>query len=314
MQGNKHNYFSLSITIKPEYRELEFIQEIEQRCEEIMTGMTVGEEWYSFKTKEQDVVMFVFKSESRKRVTQLIKLISRKSQTGIEKIVPQAVNRSKFYNTIKRLEKESDWVEIRAPEAFDDYMAEDLKVFENGKDSFLHWQRDIYELLFDEDENIRKADHRKIIHVLDGKGQKGKSSFIKYLCYKQPNEIAKFGYGTAGQLRSAVVKSGRREAYIIDLPRTKGASDKIEDLLTVIEEVKNGHVMTPFRGSLGVLMMEPPFILVFSNEKLPYGSLSADRWVCYEIVGEGDPTLVDITPVLNKPSKTLSAIKKSIKK
>ena len=47
-------------------------------------------------------------------------------------------------------------------------------------------------------------------------------------------------------------------------------------------------------GKSGTLMMEPPFVLVFSNQKLPYHMLSADRWNCFEITDKTKPELESI--------------------
>jgi hypothetical protein len=63
---------------------------------------------------------------------------------------------------------------------------------------------------------------------------------------------------------------GPKRAYFIDLPRTQGFYDKKGDLLSVIEEVKNGHVMSSMYGKGGVLIMPHPHIFIFSNEALIY--------------------------------------------
>ena len=53
--------------------------------------------------------------------------------------------------------------------------------------------------------------------IRDKDGKKGKSSFVKWLYYNHPLDIARLSFGTASQLRSAVFNMGRRKCYIIDL-------------------------------------------------------------------------------------------------
>jgi hypothetical protein len=84
---------------------------------------------------------------------------------------------------------------------------------------------------------------------------------------------------------------GPKRAYFIDLPRTQGYYDKKGDLLSVIEEVKNGHVMSSIYGKGGILMIPPPHIFIFSNEALNYQSLSKDRWEVYTLTEEPHPRL-----------------------
>ena len=84
---------------------------------------------------------------------------------------------------------------------------------------------------------------------------------------------------------------GPKRAYFIDLPRTQGFYDKKGDLLSVIEEVKNGHVMSSMYGKGGVLIMPHPHIFIFSNDALIYQSLSKDRREVYTLTEEPQPRL-----------------------
>ena len=71
---------------------------------------------------------------------------------------------------------------------------------------------------------------------------KGKSSFVKWLRYNYPLDIARMSFGRLSQLRSGVFNMGKRKCYIINLPGTKGRRDSIFDLLSVIEDIKNDFV------------------------------------------------------------------------
>ena len=166
------------------------------------------------------------------------------------------------------------------------YSAEDLKIFEDYRNLY-DWQKTLYEKIMAKimapDGEFNTADSSKIISVIDKEGKKGKNSFVKWLCYNHPLDIARLSSGTASQLRSAVFNMGRRKCYIIDLPRTKGKSDSLADILSVIEDVKNGFVTSSMDEGDKQLMMAPPTVIVFSNTTLPLHSLSEDRWDLYTI-------------------------------
>ena len=70
---------------------------------------------------------------------------------------------------------------------------------------------------------------------------------------------------------------------IYDLHRTRGKSDSLTDILSVIEDIKDGFVTSSMYGDDKQLMMSPPTVIVFSNIRLPYNSLSEDRWDLYTI-------------------------------
>ena len=53
--------------------------------------------------------------------------------------------------------------------------------------------------------------------IRDKDGKKGKSSFVKWLYYNHPLDIARLSSGTASQLRSDVLNKGIKKCYIIDL-------------------------------------------------------------------------------------------------
>jgi hypothetical protein len=187
-----------------------------------------------------------------------------------------------------------------------EFTQEELKLthFDN-RDNWFPWQRQLYDKLFDENDHIQEADDQKIISIIDGDGKKGKSSFLKWLCYSHPRQFLKLGYGTASQLRSGVMNNGPRRAYFIDLPRTKGFNDKTGDLISVVEEVKNGHVMSSMYGKGGVLLMPHPHIFIFSNQALNYQWLSKDRWEVYTLTEEPQPRLKE-TNHKNLTSQILS--------
>jgi hypothetical protein len=154
------------------------------------------------------------------------------------------------------------------------------------RENWFPWQAEIYNKIFDEKKNIREADDRKIISIIDEEGKKGKSSFLKWICHSNPKDFIKLGHGSASQLRAAVLNNGPKRAYFIDLPRTQGNDDRMCNLISVIEEVKNGHVMSTMSGRGGSLIMPHPHIFIFSNKPLKSNFLSRDRWDIYKVTND----------------------------
>jgi len=184
-----------------------------------------------------------------------------------------------------------------------DYIARDLESFEDEK--YLYpWQNSMMDILFETDKDtIKPGDSRTIYSIVDMQGCKGKSSFVKWLCYKHPLKLGRLSYGTAAQLRSSIINLGTRQAYIVDLPRTRGKRDSLADLLSAIEDLAGGFVSSPFRGASGQLMLEPPLIFVMSNFKLSYGLMTDDRWKIFEISEQAPYTLDEVTEDLLQDSE-----------
>ena len=140
-----------------------------------------------------------------------------------------------------------------------------------------------FDLLFLKTGEVRQPDPRKILFLLDTIGNVGKSSFFKYLYFKNPTSIGRVTYGSASQLRSSFINNRTKKIYIVDLPRTKGKEDRIEEILSTIEDAKNGMISSNMYGVGTTLLMEPPHIIVSSNYVIDQNALSEDRWESYEI-------------------------------
>lgn len=160
------------------------------------------------------------------------------------------------------------------------YSGRDLKVFESG---FYPWQEDIFDIFFERDKNTLKTPHdREIYWFTDPNGNCGKSKFIKYLCFSNSN-ITKLSFGTASQLRSSVVNAGPFQMYLVDIPRTLGQDDSLDSVISVLEDIKNGFVVSSMYGHHKTLMMDPPHVICFSNEDCPTSTMSADRWKLFRM-------------------------------
>lgn len=162
------------------------------------------------------------------------------------------------------------------------YEASDLLVFDNSA-RWYPWQKELMSRLFNKDLTIIEPDDRTIIWVQDLMGNSGKSKFVKHICYNYQEDTCKLAFGSSTQLRSACITAGARKIYFIDVPRTLGKDDDIFDIISVIEDIKNGFVVTSMYGKHQQLMFDPPHIVVFANVFCPQNTLSGDRLETYEI-------------------------------
>lgn len=100
--------------------------------------------------------------------------------------------------------------------------------------------------------------------------------------------VTSIPFGTATQMRTVVIKRGRKKLYFFDIPRTRGKQDFMEDVYSVIEQVKNGNVQSSMYGDPDMrLLMHPPMVWVFSNALPDLSSLSQDRWRLWQVDDKG---------------------------
>jgi hypothetical protein len=163
--------------------------------------------------------------------------------------------------------------------AYDD---SDIK-FLDSRESWYKWQIAFMSLFFDEAEtNYKTPDDRSVYWITDEQGNSGKSKFVKWLYCRYPNNT-KVSFGSATQLRTAVVEKGPKEMYILDIPRTLAAEDSIQSVISVIEDIKNGFVETCMHGNPRTLLMNPPHVVVIANTHCPQNLLTEDRWKTFGI-------------------------------
>jgi len=162
------------------------------------------------------------------------------------------------------------------------YSGSDVNFLEE-KNRRYPWQNQIFNKIFKDDEtSIKSTDDREITWIFDPQGNTGKSKFVKYLCSRN-SDIVKISFGTAPQLRSAIISIGQKKVYIIDMPRTLSEDDSLPSLISTLEDLKNGFVVSVFYGKYQQLLMDPPFVIVFSNKRCPVNMMSMDRWENLEI-------------------------------
>jgi hypothetical protein len=162
------------------------------------------------------------------------------------------------------------------------YSGEDIAILQDP-DKRYPWQNFIFHEIFDQiPTSLQAPDDRTIYWITDEEGCSGKSKFTKFCCVHN-DAIAKLSFGSAQQLRSAVISAGAKELYILDMPRTLGEDDSLAAVMSVAEDIKNGFVVSSFYGQSSKLIMNPPHIVIFSNKRPNVKYLTSDRWRCYTI-------------------------------
>lgn len=300
-QDNKNSYFALSVDIPPQVpltNKEEVINNIDADIDMVLSGIQATLDIARFEKVNQSKLVYFFKTKQRKRRGQLLRLTEKFIQTDKFEVKMDPLTKSNFYSGIKNFQENKNFRGVIDPVITNTYRGNDIQLF-NNRQNWYPWQNDVYSKIFHKGGAFREPDKRKIIFLLDEEGNCGKSSFFKWMYFNYPQNIGRITYGTTGQLRSSIANIGNKKLYIIDLPRAKGKNDNSEELLSIIEELKNRIVTNTFRDDGRTLMMEPPHIIVSGNYVLDQGLLSEGRWKSYKI---------------EKPTKTLKNITKSLQR
>jgi len=171
--------------------------------------------------------------------------------------------------------------EIYRSRALQVYSGEDLALFEE-RSNWHPWQRSLIQTMYVNFPNkLAPAHDRQIVWVLDYIGSSGKSKFVKNVCFRDDN-ACKLPFGTASQIRSAVVTMGPKRIYFLDIPRTIEEAE-LNSIISAVEDIKNGFVTAAMYGKYATLMFDIPHIIIFSNQPCPTSSMSRDRWKIYDI-------------------------------
>lgn len=154
------------------------------------------------------------------------------------------------------------------------YYGQDLMTM--NEETMYPWQRGLFEKL------KSTPDSRTITWIHDPSGNVGKSFFMKWYCFNF-KDSAKIPMGTSAQLKKSICSIGQKRAYFVDFPRTRGKDEDLENVVSLLEELKNGWVVSAMYGVYEQLLMEPPHVVIFSNFVPNKALLSNDRWEIYKI-------------------------------
>jgi len=282
----KNAYFYINLNIPKEFSNSEYLStQLSNSVDLILYSMGVSNDnkhLHIFKKINGTRIIYIFKSITRKRNGQLDKFCHRYlPQDKDIDFQSKGIKSAEIPAILHKIEMTGEFIMDPSKSLITDNDFADIKIFKN-KANWHQWQKKVYEMIYNKKE-LRQPDHREIVSIIDFKGNSGKSSFFKFMYVNDRENIGRLSYGSASQLRSAAINIGKKRIYIIDLTRTKSKNDTEEDLLSVIEDIKSGFVLSPMYGKSGELLMNPPHIIISSNYLLNQGMLSKDRWSVYEI-------------------------------
>lgn len=140
------------------------------------------------------------------------------------------------------------------------------------------WQLDLMSIIGG------KPDPRKIIWIIDNKGNTGKTALAKYLTIHEPERWFLMKHpGTSRDcsttIAGAIDKGWEAHGVVIDLPRQ---AEHHISLYQIIEEIKDGCITTQkYEGRS--IVFNTPWVVVMANWKPNKNMLSLDRWIIKEI-------------------------------
>lgn len=125
------------------------------------------------------------------------------------------------------------------------------------------------------------SNDRNIIVIIDKEGGNGKSTLGKYLEVNHILDYCPVNSGEAGEY-VAYCLGYQAKGYLFDIPRCDTIKDK-KQMWKAIEQIKNGCLYDG-RYSPRKVWIEPPMVMVFTNDIPPLNHLSIDRWVIHELI------------------------------
>lgn len=149
-----------------------------------------------------------------------------------------------------------------------------LNKFANLK--LLDWQDQAVDL-------ISRQSDREVLVIVDDRGNHGKSWLRKYM---QVNRICQYipqMDDAKDIMRIAMKKAGR--GYCFDLPRAD-SDRRNREMWRAIEQIKDGYLYED-RYAFQEMWIDPPKIIVFTNDMPPMDTLSSDRWQIFGIDENG---------------------------
>jgi len=188
-------------------------------------------------------------------------------------------NDKKRLTALKKIHDKVHWEKCKGSEEDNiKYCSKDGNIITNIKikkplkllkeEQFYEWQKFVINIIKQE------PDDRKIYWIWEEKGNKGKTTFAKYLS-------ATYGaIPVEGKKNDILYCCAEFESdiYIMDIERT------MEEYISygAIEKIKNGYYMCSKYESKPIIR-NPPHFIVFANFMPDLSALSTDRWVIINI-------------------------------
>lgn len=149
-------------------------------------------------------------------------------------------------------------------------------------------------------DTLKEYSHRKIDIVYDPVGNRGKSTFTRWMMCYEDADLLPCCY-TYNEIMRAAYGIGFKKIYLVDMPRALSKKD-ISGFVAGLEMLKSGFFHDD-RYKYRRCLIDPPRVCVFTNKLPKIDLLSKDRWVIWCI--DKKNRLVDRTSeyVNTKPSK-----------
>lgn len=159
-----------------------------------------------------------------------------------------------------------------------------LKEFANLE--LMQWQGEVIA-------QLKGQNERQVMVLIDPSGGIGKTYLAKYC---QIHRIAQYVPPLQdAQDFMAFAMAKPSAGYIFDMPRTETTKQR-KSMWSAVEQIKNGYLYDK-RYQFKDMWIEPPRILVITNEEPEQDMLSADRWQMFNVKYEfGDLHLTKYEP------------------
>lgn len=128
------------------------------------------------------------------------------------------------------------------------------------------WQRQLF------DELDGEPDDRSIRFIVDPRGGKGKSWFIRYVLTNKGSETQRLSIGKRDDLAYAIDVNKR--IFLFDVPR--GQSEYLQ--YGILENLKDRMVFSAKYESCGKVLLHNCHVVVFMNEEPDMNKLTRDRY------------------------------------
>lgn len=171
------------------------------------------------------------------------------------------------------------------------YEGNDLACMDNP----LPFQKKIMDMCLEEPND-------RTINWIVSSGNNGKSKLMKKMRMDPAYDMARIPMGTATQIKTSIVNKGPHRIYMMDLPKSQGKDERLQDTFSAIEELKNGWVETAMYGKSEDLLMEPPHVWVFSNQWPNLKLATADKWAVWHLDENNEMSRIGIAEIESRLS------------
>lgn len=135
---------------------------------------------------------------------------------------------------------------------------------------------------------------REILVICDFEGNRGKSVLAKHLEVTHVADVCPVTDGDASNYLEYCLNHPAK-GYVFDIPKADSIKSK-KAMWRAVEQIKNG-LLYDRRYTSRKVWIEPPKIIIFTNEYPPLGMLSGDRWKVRKIFETAieEPHLVPVS-------------------